>query len=156
MATLAELQAKKQKALDEAAAIETQIKNEMTKAAENMYQDVIETITEYKDLFSAEQKKAIAALLNLKAKAGRKPRGSGSTKPQNEKKDYILNDGKNTPFTYGGKGRKPDILKHFEESEKGKKLIADGKPTYTLANATKEAPKADPKDSEKGKEPAKA
>lgn len=154
MATLAELQAKKQKALDEAAAFETQIKEEMSKAAEKQYKSVIDILNEYKEVFTADQKKAIASLLDVKAKAARKPRSPNGTvaKTPSAKKDYILNDGKKTPFAWGGKGRKPEVVTAFEASEAGKKLIAAGQPTYTLV----EAPKAETKADEKGKEAAKA
>ncbi|WP_447896647.1 hypothetical protein [Stenotrophomonas acidaminiphila] len=160
MATLKELQALGKKKQDELDAIQKQIDDAKEKEAEKTFTEVHETIKEYKDAFSLKHRRALAKLLGFEKEVveadGAEPKSSKTTGPKPEKKDYILNDGKNTPFTYGGKGRKPDILKHFEESEKGKKLIADGKATYTLANAPKEAPKVDPKDSEKGKEPAKA
>ncbi|MBK0052975.1 hypothetical protein [Stenotrophomonas sp. S39] len=55
-------------------------------------------------------------------------------KPRTPKEDRVnnrfLHDGKKTPFYYGGKGPKPDILKQFEGSDAGVKLLKDNKPTY--------------------------
>ncbi len=90
-------------------------------------EDALKTITEIAHYLTDAQK---AQVSNLFAPA-KKPRAAKGTVPKKDKTpNNVLADGKKTPFYYGGKGRKPDILREFEESDAGKKLIEAGKPTY--------------------------
>lgn len=133
MATLSELE--KQIAESEKATqkLKDQMKVEKTKEATNVFNEIIKLLDGFSGYLSDEQKSLVGAYVlpppapGAKGKTkARKSGGPKVTKPANWK----LAGGEKTEFFYGGKGPKPELLRNFEATPEGKKLLADGKPTY--------------------------
>ncbi len=104
------------------------IEESKRKNAATALEDALKTITEIAPYLTDAQK---AQVTNLFAPT-KKTRAAKGTVPKKDKTpNHVLADGKKTEFYYGGKGRKPDTLREFEESPAGKKLIEAGKPTYS-------------------------
>ncbi|MCW8340553.1 hypothetical protein [Stenotrophomonas sp. SG1] len=101
-------------------------------AAGETFEDALNTLSKISAYLTEAQKAQVSKLFAPAKKGGksgnRKPRNSTPKEPREHNR--FLHDGKKTPFAYAGKGRKPDILREFEASDVGAKLIEQGKPTY--------------------------
>lgn len=120
-------------ALEEKQAADRQRIQEARRAsAGDALEEVLNTLTNISGYLTDSQKAQVSNFFGPVKKGGK----SAGSKPRNtvpkelRAHNRFLHDGKKTPFYYGGKGPKPETLKHFEASEAGMKLIKDNKPTY--------------------------
>lgn len=120
-------------ALEEKQAADRQRIQEARRAsAGDALEEVLNTLSSISGYLSESQKAQVSNFFGTGKKGGK----SAGSKPRNtvpkelRAHNRFLHDGKKTPFYYGGKGPKPDILKQFEGSDAGVKLIKDNKPTY--------------------------
>ncbi|MBA0369506.1 hypothetical protein D7Y42_02115 [Stenotrophomonas maltophilia] len=120
-------------ALEEKQAADRQRIQEARRAsAGDALEEVLNTLTNISGYLTDGQKAQVSNFFGSAKKGGK----SAGSKPRNtvpkelRAHNRFLHDGKKTPFYYGGKGPKPETLKHFEASEAGVKLIKDNKPTY--------------------------
>ncbi len=120
-------------ALEEKQAADRQrIQDARRASAGDALEEVLNTLSNISAYLSDGQKAQVANFFGPVKKggkaAGSKPR---NTVPKEQRaNNRFLHDGKKTPFYYGGKGPKPEVLRNFEASEEGAKLTAEGKPTY--------------------------
>ncbi|HFJ9612657.1 TPA: hypothetical protein ACG4NT_000080 [Stenotrophomonas maltophilia] len=128
---LEEKLAKELAALEERQAADRQRIQEARRAsAGDALNEALETLSNIAEYLTDAQKAQVSNFFGpaKKIKGATKTRSATPKAPREHNR--FLHDGKKTPFAYGGKGRKPDILRDFEASEAGKKLIQEGKPTY--------------------------
>lgn len=130
---LEEKLAKELAALEEKQAADRQRIQEARRAsAGDALNEALDTLSSIAEYLTDAQKAQVSNLFAPAKKggkgAGSKPRNSTPKEPREHNR--FLHDGKKTPFAYAGKGRKPDILREFEASDAGVKLIEQGKPTY--------------------------
>ena len=130
---LEEKLAKELAALEEKQAADRQRIQEARRAsAGDALNEALDTLSNIAEYLTDAQKAQVSNLFAPVKKGGKgsisKPRNS--VPKELRAHNRFLQDGKKTPFYYGGKGPKPDILKQFESSDAGAKLIEQGKPTY--------------------------
>lgn len=99
---------------------EIKAKAMLHKESQEALTPALEQLTKYAEFISDEQKKQVASIFGLTAKATTKRATKRATKSTGPKL-YILNSG----AEYGGKGPPPQEFLDFEESAEGKKLKAD-------------------------------
>lgn len=106
------------------------IKDARRASAGEALNEALETLSNVAEYLTEAQKAQVSNFFGpaKKIKGTSKPRNTAPKEPRAHNR--FLHDGKKTPFAYGGKGRKPDILREFEASDAGVKLKKEGKPTY--------------------------